>query len=881
MVHDPHRQTLTAVARVSHPAYVLLSPDDQARRVHGWGRALAGLAASGICARVQVLESSLPDSGHGITGWWAEHGSPDSSQWAVQQYDELMATMAPAASTHRTLIALSLDLRKSARAIRASGRGIAAAASVLGQEMANFEASLRAAELKLDAWLDPGQLAGVLRGAYDPAATAQLEASGVGHDLATAGPVAVEEHWDHLRHDTGYSAVLWVSEWPRIDVPPHFLHALVFAPGVRKTISITATPLSTGSAMRDIRKAKVEYVTDAAQKSRMGVIADLCDAQELEDVLDRERALVSGHADLRFTGLVTITAATKAELDESVSQLQTRSHPLRLRDPTPVRPTGPRLQRRRPTTRAEGRLSHGPDQNTYASTFFTSPTAADGSAVRSAKPPVDVPRHAHKAARDDRRSAAAALRAERQASGYLPRNGESGPAALRSYSPLRLPPHRATSDVLAGAYPFLAEGGLGSEGTFIGQDAWSGGGFCFDPWVLYEKGVLTNPNCLLAGVVGRGKSMLAKSIATRSIAFGRKVYVPGDPKGEWSVVAKAVGGASIQLGGGSPNRLNPLDEGPRPSDIDDTTWAAVVNNRRRILLGSLVESALARPMTAVEHTALDLALRAAVAGSGVPTLPKVVDALFEPAGRRHRRKRRPAARRRPRHRPRPAPAGLRRPRRPLRRRVHRRLRPIAADDHPRPLEDRRLPPADRHGDDLRLGLDGSRTLRPPSREALGDLRRGLATPARTRSPGAHAGPVEALPRSRHRQPDDHPPAVRPRRRRQRQLGVASARARPARRLLDQDHLPAGDLRGTAHRRRTRPLRHRTQRAARPSARRRALARRTTRLRRSPPRHRRRAGALRHERKDARLRPDHVSPHLVAPALRGPRPLLARHSGSPE
>ena len=159
MVHDPHRQTLTAVARVSHPAYVLLSPDDQARRVHGWGRALAGLAASGLCARVQVLESSLPDSGHGITGWWAEHGSSDSSQWAVQQYDELMATMAPAASTHRTLVALSLNLRKSARAIRATGRGLPGAAAVLGQEMANFETSLRAAELKVDAWLDTDQLA--------------------------------------------------------------------------------------------------------------------------------------------------------------------------------------------------------------------------------------------------------------------------------------------------------------------------------------------------------------------------------------------------------------------------------------------------------------------------------------------------------------------------------------------------------------------------------------------------------------------------------------------------------------------------------------------------------------------------------------------------
>ena len=63
--------------------------------------------------------------------------------------------------------------------------------------------------------------------------------------------------------------------------------------------------------------------------------------------------------------------------------------------------------------------------------------------------------------------------------------------------------------------------------------------------------------------------MLAKAMATRSIAIGRKVYVHGDPKGEWSVVARAVGGVAIELGAGYPNRLNPLDEGPRPTTIAD------------------------------------------------------------------------------------------------------------------------------------------------------------------------------------------------------------------------------------------------------------------------------------------------------------------------
>jgi hypothetical protein len=241
-----------------------------------------------------------------------------------------------------------------------------------------------------------------------------------------------------------------------------------------------------------------------------------------------------------------------------------------------------------------------------------------------------------RAARADRmtehKAAAESERAEKRAHSYLPASGETGRAALRSWHRFRVQPHRATSEMLGGAYPFLAEAGLGSAGTFIGQDAWSGGGFCFDPWVLYEQKVITNPNVLLAGVIGKGKSTLAKCLATRSIAFGRRVYVPGDPKGEWSVVSRAVGGIAIQLGGGSANRLNPLDEGPRPSGLSLPEWREVVASRRRALLGALADSALGRPMRAVEHTALDLALRTACTRSSAPTLPMVLDAIFRPSG---------------------------------------------------------------------------------------------------------------------------------------------------------------------------------------------------------------------------------------------------------
>ena len=238
---------------------------------------------------------------------------------------------------------------------------------------------------------------------------------------------------------------------------------------------------------------------------------------------------------------------------------------------------------------------------------------------------------------DHRRRLMEARRAELQvrrdqdgARYWLPAMGERGPRAGRSWRRLQIAPHRATTEMLAGAYPFLAEEGLGSAGILIGQDAWSGTGFCYDPWVLYEQGLLTNPNIFLAGQIGRGKSTLAKSLAVRCVAFGRRVYIPGDPKGEWSIVTEAVGGQVIELGVGRRTRLNPLDQGPRPTGIDDATWNAQSTQRRMSLLAALAEATLGRVLGPIERTTLDAALHAAASNHSQPLLPMVVDALFEP-----------------------------------------------------------------------------------------------------------------------------------------------------------------------------------------------------------------------------------------------------------
>ncbi|MEK0245322.1 SCO6880 family protein [Bifidobacterium mongoliense] len=322
MIHDPHGATLTAIVEVSHPAFILLDPGEQERRVTTWGRVLATACRSGRIATVQVLERTLPDSGTGLAEWWAQHGTHDDS-WASTTYAELIERAGPAGERHATTISLALNMRAAARQIRTAGGGIKGAANVLRQEMGTLTTALRSADLNPSGWLAAGDVAVILRSAYDPAIAAALERHGsIGRQLATAGPVAVTETWSGLRTDSAHHTVLWISEWPRSLVFPGCLAPLVLSSGIQRSLSLLYTPLRSDIAARDIRKKKVEYISDATQRARIGQIEDAAQTAEYHDVLQQESELTAGHGVLRYTGLISISAPTEPELEAAVAAIE-------------------------------------------------------------------------------------------------------------------------------------------------------------------------------------------------------------------------------------------------------------------------------------------------------------------------------------------------------------------------------------------------------------------------------------------------------------------------------------------------------------------------------------------------------------------------------
>jgi hypothetical protein len=214
-------------------------------------------------------------------------------------------------------------MKTSARQIRTAGGGIRGAAAVLRQEMNTLVAALRSADLSPSGWLTPGQIAVMLRSAYDPAIAATLERHGrLGQSLATAGPVAVTETWGRLRTDSAHHAVLWVSEWPRSLVYPGFLSPVLLSTGIQRSFSLICTPMRSDAAARDIRKKKVEHISDQAQRAKIGQIEDASQTAEYHDVLQQEADLTAGHGILRYTGLIAVSAPTVEELDAAVAAIE-------------------------------------------------------------------------------------------------------------------------------------------------------------------------------------------------------------------------------------------------------------------------------------------------------------------------------------------------------------------------------------------------------------------------------------------------------------------------------------------------------------------------------------------------------------------------------
>ncbi|MGW3184449.1 SCO6880 family protein [Kitasatospora sp. NPDC001119] len=348
VVHDPLQGHYSAIMEVRYPGIALADTARVNARVSGWGGFLRGhCVEGGPIVRISVTDRSAPEDGTALMAWTTGHLDRGAPAAAHDLVTALAAEAAPAASTRRTYLTVTLAASRVRQDIRSSGGGTLGATAVLVRELLAMQGAIAAADLQVVATLTVGQIAEVIRTAYDPGEAPVLAAHAAaacapgwagtppGVDESAAGPAAAEQHWGRYRHDSGVSASFEVYGWPEGRVYASVLTPLMSASGnARRSVSLTYECLGARTARATLSRERTKADVKRRVRARGGRIESLDERKALVDTQDQDHARTAGHGIARFTGVVTVTVDEPGELALATARLKRDAYTsgLRLRE---------------------------------------------------------------------------------------------------------------------------------------------------------------------------------------------------------------------------------------------------------------------------------------------------------------------------------------------------------------------------------------------------------------------------------------------------------------------------------------------------------------------------------------------------------------------
>lgn len=314
---------LTAVLACSALAFALLDPEAQERRLARWGLVLSGAANTPV-RRLQWVERTVPAQGDELARWLHDERDPSvplRGTPVIESYLELIGATARVAQEHELLLAVQVDAR------RIRGRDEDAFSEVLVEQAQRVAIGLDAAEVTVVGALNPNQLARALRTAFDPFARAELatleaaDPEREGLSEASAWPLGAREAWDHYRSDGAVHATYWIGGWPRVEVSPLFMDALLARSSAVRSVAVTFEPLAPERSTREVEAAITKDRADRELRHRFGQLETARQRQTHEATLRREAELAAGHSEVRLSGFITISGRDQNDLRRASAEV--------------------------------------------------------------------------------------------------------------------------------------------------------------------------------------------------------------------------------------------------------------------------------------------------------------------------------------------------------------------------------------------------------------------------------------------------------------------------------------------------------------------------------------------------------------------------------
>ncbi|BEP13852.1 hypothetical protein acdb102_21630 [Acidothermaceae bacterium B102] len=340
LIHIPATRHVAVVLACEPEGSQLVDQDTTDLWVALYGRFLAELAVEPGLEAAAVTVETANDPGTRLSTEIGLLRRPGAPSFAAAVLDEIAQTYALGAAAVQGRIALvygttrrTLDERPRGRSRRRRAdssrsrlREPAEMATQIGNRLPEILRRLSATGVGGVRAMTVTDVAETMRIAYDPAIATQVEgvkargdASGTTWD--NAGPVAVAEDWEYLRHDSGASITWQMVEAPRGAIQSQVLAPLL-EPGrefLRKRVTLIYRPHSPSEAAR---VADGDVRTMVGQATARKGEARATDSLELQAARQSAAEEAAGAGMTRFALLVTATVAAPADLARAVDAIE-------------------------------------------------------------------------------------------------------------------------------------------------------------------------------------------------------------------------------------------------------------------------------------------------------------------------------------------------------------------------------------------------------------------------------------------------------------------------------------------------------------------------------------------------------------------------------
>lgn len=329
VARDRKVNTYSATLRVAGKQFSLVERNEQDHLVNQWGIALQSfIAERSPVVSVRWSEWAAPAGLDEHRQWLNEHMAADPLMDVRHAYERLLQEAGSQATRHETLVTVTINAGKMTLRKRQQQDAVRAAVDLLLTEMRLFGQRLEGADLTVSAPLSPGEWARAMRLRLDPASRLALDGRlrSLGDAAGecspeNAGPLTAVENWTSWQTDGAYHRALYVSDWPRLDVPAAWMADLMLYNGAVRTVSVFFEPIARSKSQRSITRDAAKIQSDSEHRAEKGFRVGAHHRRAAQAVEEREEELVAGYGEFHYAGVVTVTARSENELDEAADEV--------------------------------------------------------------------------------------------------------------------------------------------------------------------------------------------------------------------------------------------------------------------------------------------------------------------------------------------------------------------------------------------------------------------------------------------------------------------------------------------------------------------------------------------------------------------------------